>query len=80
MINSAHYKVILFDKECESLDLEYFAGTIKEKAEISGLHTNLVLMNDASSVENSDDALYVHEIIKNVVNKDLLRLLFEKFI
>ena len=44
------------------------------------LTTNLILMSDASSSENSEDALYVHEIIKNVVNKDLLRLLFEKFI
>jgi len=79
-VNSAYYKVILFDKECDSLDLERFANMVKEASENNGLKTNLVLMSDTSSVENKDDALYVHEIIKNVVNKDLLRLLFEKFI
>ena len=80
MINTSHYKVILFDKECESLDLQIFANIVKEASEENGLTTNLVLMSDTSSAENKDDALYVHEIIKNVVNKDLLRLLFEKFI
>ncbi len=80
MIENSNYKVILFDKECESLDLQNFASLVKDLNENSGLKTNLILMSDTSSIENSEDALYVHEIIKNIVNKDLLRLLFEKFI
>jgi len=80
MIEDSNYKVILFDKECESLDLQHFASLVKDLNENNGLKTNLVLMSDTSSIENSEDALYVHEIIKNIVNKDLLRLLFEKFI
>jgi len=40
----------------------------------------LVLISDPALKNDSEDALYVHELIKNVVNKDLLRLVFEKFI
>jgi signal transduction histidine kinase/CheY-like chemotaxis protein len=79
-IESDTYKVILFDKECEDLNLEDFANLVKESASKKDLNTHLILMNDTSAEENQNDALYVHEIIKNVVNKDLLRLLFEKFI
>jgi len=80
MIEANSYKVIMFDRECEDLNLEDFASLVKESNIGRDLDTYLILINDASSEENSDDALYVHEIIKNVVNKDLLRLLFEKFI
>ena len=74
------YKLILFDKEIDGLDLEAFSQSIKNSSNDTGLDTYLVLINDAMTPENSDDALYVHELIKNVVNKDLLRLIFEKFI
>ena len=74
------YKVVLFDKEIADLELDAFAQHLKTLMQTRELETHLILMTDASSEENSDDALYVHEIIKNVVNKDLLRLVFEKFI
>jgi hypothetical protein len=38
------------------------------------------MLVDPSAPENVDDVMYVHEIIKNIINKDLLRLVFEKFI
>ncbi len=74
------YKVIMFDKEFENLNLEEFSSLVKKSNIGKDLDTYLILVNDASSIDDGDDALYVHEIIKNVVNKDLLRLLFEKFI
>jgi hypothetical protein len=37
-------------------------------------------MIDPSASEEAEDMKYVHEIIKNIINKDLLRLVFEKFI
>ena len=80
MVQNNSYKVIMFDKECEGLNLENFSSLVKESSIGRDLDTYLILINDPSSQENSDDALYVHEIIKNVVNRDLLRLLFEKFI
>jgi CheY-like chemotaxis protein len=80
MIEDDSYKLILFDKECDGLDLEAFSNRVKEANQSRNLDSYLVLINDSSSIENSDDALYVHESIKNIVNKDLLRLVFEKFI
>ena len=81
MIKDDAYKVIMFDKEFEDLDLEGFSSLVKETNIGRELDTYLILVNSTSSIEdNNDDALYVHEIIKNVVNRDLLRLLFEKFI
>jgi signal transduction histidine kinase/CheY-like chemotaxis protein len=74
------YKLILFDKEIDGLNLEEFSHSIRGLSDATGLDTYLVLISDAMTPENDDDALYVHELIKNVVNKDLLRLIFEKFI
>jgi len=80
MIQNGSYKLILFDKECDGLNLVDFSNSVKESNISRDLDTYLVLINDASSIESSEDALYVHESIKNVINKDLLRLVFEKFI
>ncbi len=74
------YKMILFDKEIEGLDIAAFSEHLKKSNAQSKLETYLVLMNDAMTPENEDDVLYVHELIKNVANKDLLRLICEKFI
>jgi len=70
------YKLALFDKELSGLDLADLSNTTKEfDSEIY-----LVMMVDPASEAEEADALYVHEIIKNIVNKDLLRLVFEKFV
>ena len=74
------YKVILFDKTLQGLELEQFAKLVNETKEKSGLDSHLILISNGSEQEDEQDAHYVHEIIKNAVNKDLLRLLFEKFI
>jgi hypothetical protein len=80
MVRNDSYKLVLFDKECDGLDLAAFSKNVKEANKSRNLDSYLVIINDSASIENSDDALYVHESIKNVVNKDLLRLVFEKFI
>ena len=80
MINKDSYKVVLFDKECENLVLPELAELVKKTGSSRGLVTSLILVSDSSSAKNSEDATYSHEIINNVMNKDLLRLLFEKFI
>ena len=72
------YKVILLDKELEELRLESFSKLIKTKSQESGLPSYIVLMNNND--EQKDDIVYVDEIIRNMVNKDLLRLVIEKFI
>ena len=79
-VESSSYKVILFDKECDNLSLEEFSSKVKSSVQESGLSSNLVLINDPALPTNEDDRLYTDEIIQNVINKDLLRLVFEKFI
>jgi signal transduction histidine kinase/CheY-like chemotaxis protein len=74
------YKLVLFDKEMEGLDIASFSNYVKELNAEHSSETYLVLMNDVSTPEDENDALYVHELIKNIANKDLLRLVFEKFI
>lgn len=70
------YKLALFDKTLSGLDLKNLYDIIRsEKSD-----TSLVMLIDPSSKQDDEDAMYVHEIIKNVINKDLLRLVFEKFI
>jgi signal transduction histidine kinase/DNA-binding response OmpR family regulator len=78
MIADNNYRIVLFDKELKNLNLEAFTELVKKVNEESGLPTYLILMN--SGEDNSQDIAYVHETIRNIVNKDLLRLVIEKFI
>ena len=79
-IEDATYKVILFDRECEELEIPTFSQKIKDFNASKKLTTKLILISDPSSPDNPDEKQYVDEVIQNVVNKDLLRLVFEKFI
>jgi CheY-like chemotaxis protein len=69
------YKLVLVDKELENLDLEKLSGIVKSHT----LESSLVLIRDLAD-ESVDDKKYVQESIRNVINKDLLRLVFEKFV
>ncbi|MBV5320072.1 MAG: response regulator [Sulfuricurvum sp.] len=71
-----NYKLALFDKKISSLNLKDLYDIIRA----SDSETSLVMLIDPSAPEEANDATYVHEIIKNIINKDLLRLVFEKFI
>jgi len=75
-IENKRYKVALFDKGLASLNLKELSDIIREK----NSDTSLVMLVDPSVDNDQNDTLYVHEMIKNIINKDLLRLVFEKFI
>lgn len=75
-LHEHHYKLALFDKSLSGLNLKDLYDIIHNDSS----ETSLVMLIDPSAPENADDAMYVHEIIKNIINKDLLRLVFEKFI
>lgn len=75
-LQNRHYKLALFDKTLSGLHLKDLYDIIHS----SKSDTSLVMLIDPSAPEEADDAMYVHEIIKNIINKDLLRLIFEKFI
>ena len=75
-LTNRRYKLALFDKKLSGLNLKDLYDIIR----FNNSDTSLVMLIDPSIPEENEDAMYVHEIIKNVINKDLLRLVFEKFI
>ncbi|MDX1296180.1 MAG: ATP-binding protein, partial [Sulfurimonadaceae bacterium] len=75
-LTNGRYKLVLFDKELKGVSLE----ELNRNALDSDPDTSLVMLVDPSKPDNNGDAAYVHEIVRNVINKDLLRLVFEKFI
>lgn len=75
-LKERRYKVALFDKTLSGLNLKSLYDIIRtNESDIS-----LVMLIDPNLRQEEGDAMYVDEIIKNVINKDLLRLVFEKFI
>jgi len=79
-INENTYKVVLLDKECETLNLAKFSAQLKENSAKAGLDSKLILITDPSMAQEISDADYADESVKNTLSKDLLRLLIEKFI
>ncbi|MDP3465517.1 MAG: response regulator [Sulfuricurvum sp.] len=75
-IINKHYKLALFDKTLPNLDLKELYDIIRS----NNSDISLVMLIDPNVDTDQNDAMYVHEMIKNLVNKDLLRLVFEKFI
>ena len=75
-LENGRYKLVLFDKGLPGISLE----SLNRSALESDPDTVLVMLIDPSKPEDAADAAYVHEIVRNVINKDLLRLVFEKFI
>ncbi len=74
------YKVVLFDKEAEKLDLVNFSNFVKSQNEEKGITSALILIADPSMPKDATDLSYVDEIMKNVVNKETLHGVIEKFI
>ncbi|MEA2073116.1 MAG: ATP-binding protein [Campylobacterota bacterium] len=79
-IQANNYKLVILDKESKGLNLESFSQELKSLNESKNLDTKLILITEPSLPDESSDMIYADETIKNVINKDLLRLLVEKFI
>ncbi len=73
---SKHYKVILFDKDGIGSELKQLHDMISNRS----IKTSLVMLIDPAVDEDPNERELVDDIIKNVMNKDLLRLIIEKFI
>jgi len=71
-----NYKIVLFDKESLGMSLKELHDIISG----TSMKPALVMLIDTATDEVQDDRSYANEIIKNVMNKDLLRLMIEKFI
>ena len=79
MIENSSYKVVLFDKEYSDLDIAEITSTIRDLSDINKLESHIVLVDDSVEKNGSDHKEDVDEIIKNAVNKDLLKSLFTKY-
>ncbi len=75
-LNEKAFKLVLFDKEMPKMNLKELHGIISSNDH----DTAAVMMVDPASEINPDDKNYTDDIIKNVINKDLLRLIFEKYV
>ncbi len=78
-LQEANYKLVLFDKACEDIDVETVYNLVQDTKEKTGLETQLILMKSDTSVDEKD-VQYVQRVINNVVSRDLLGLLLEKYI
>ncbi|WP_187647983.1 ATP-binding protein [Nitrosophilus labii] len=75
-ISSKKYKIVFIDKEIDDYDL----SKIKNLKESSEAQTKFILFIDPNSEPSNEEIDIFDEIVKNVINKDLLRLIIEKFI
>jgi len=80
MLENGSYKVVLFDRGCRGISLAQLSTLIEQRKGLTSLDSALITMVDSSSQEDEVDREFVQESIKNVINKDLLRLVIEKFI
>lgn len=80
MIKADSYKLILFDRELESLSLSEFSHLVVDANKPRKLSSYLVQLTDNNEDESSADNLLIHESIQNVINKSKLKSVFEKFI
>jgi len=75
------YKIVLFDKEAEKLELKEFAQFVAKLSEEKNIHTYLILLKDAMSNEiNLEEEEAVNEVIANIVDKALLDNIIKKYI
>jgi len=70
------YKLLLFDQELEGLDLGNLQAALKDKT----LKTATIMMVDPGIEPDETSRSRVNDVIKNVINKDLLRLIIEKHV
>lgn len=73
-LQTSKYKLLLVDKELENLDLEKLKQMLSDK----NISTKVIVFVDPSDADS--DTPYADEVVKNIINKDLLRLVIEKFL
>ena len=73
-LGMSKYKLLLLDKELDKLDL----AKLRQEFEQNNLSTKIVVFIDPSDTQS--DVPYTDEIVQNIINKDLLRLVIEKFL
>ncbi len=76
LLKEKRFQVALFDKELKDVDLPELNAILKA----SNIDITLLMLADSTTPIDNDDLLYVHEVIQNVINKESLRTVFERYI
>ena len=79
-LKTNNYKLVMYDKELSKASLKDIKENISRSNETKNTDTKIVLISDPSKADSEADMEFVDEVIKNVINKDLIRLIFEKYI
>jgi signal transduction histidine kinase/CheY-like chemotaxis protein len=79
-VQNDSYKIVMYDKELDNVSAKKIKESVTNSNQTTNLHTKIVLMNNPSIIDNEDDKEFVDEIVKNIIDKDLLKSLFEKYI
>lgn len=78
LIEEYNYKIILFDKELERLDINTLAQQVQKLNQESGLHTKLIMISSNTQNLSINEKVYLDDIIKNEPNKELLQKILQK--
>ena len=73
-LGTSKYKLLLLDKELDKLDL----AKLRQEFEQNSLLTKIIVFIDPSDIQS--DVTDADEVVQNIINKDLLRLVIEKFL
>ncbi len=79
-INNSNYKIVMIDKDIEFVDSKEVISFVKDvssKREVSSAIIEFVLLNDSDKNEDENE---VDEIVDNVINKNKIKAILEKYI
>ncbi|QOY51622.1 hybrid sensor histidine kinase/response regulator [Candidatus Sulfurimonas baltica] len=79
LIQNYSYKVVLFDKEYDGLDVAEVSSAVKGLIDSSGLDSHIVLIDDSVEKNGAVHDKHVDEIVKNAMDRELLKSLFIKY-
>ena len=78
LLETNSYHVVMFDKEYKNLDLEACTTSIRDISKRNNLDTKIILIDDTLEKNASAHEQHVDKIIKNEVNREILKSLFSK--
>ena len=76
LVKRNRYKVIVFDGEYPQLDIDSFVNIARQ----NNKDAKLIMLNKPDAQVDEAKANLVNEVVKEKVNKELVKTLFEKYI
>ena len=80
LVKNNSFKIVLFDKGCDGVDIEEIVAAIRGRSTSSLLNSTIALVDDGRGDDLTKYLNLVDTIVPNVINKDILDSLFAKFL